>query len=296
MTALTHRRSHRRRRCISRRVPQRHGARRRRRGLGAAGRVAAAYALEHLGGQSHAYTLTRVPRTLQRKLWSPGGAGVGKIVASCTLATGPSGGFRRRHAGTPLAARATQGGGRETRRSSSSPGGFTALGGVGAAASLSRCGAAADSERSGAAAAGLQRRGHPGAGLPQRRQPRAAERHGHRLDQTVRERTYGLRLLGLRGRRAAGREVLRGHRDADRSHRPHRHQFEHVGQDGRRARGGGRVPEDHEAGRPRRGRRVRRRRRYRPVAHRGPRRCSSRASGGPWPAGRPRSTTPSTSR
>ena len=50
-----------------------HGARGRPRGVGPPGAVAAAYALEHLGGQSHAYTWTEFLERFSAKLWCPRG-------------------------------------------------------------------------------------------------------------------------------------------------------------------------------------------------------------------------------
>ena len=94
---------------------------------------------------------------------------------------------------------------------------------------------------------------------------------------------------------AAAGAVLRSVRHPARPDPAHRHQFEHVGQDGRRPRSGVRVPQDHEGERPRRDRRLRRQRRHHPAADRGSARRSSRASGAPARAAPPRCTTRSTS-
>ena len=225
------------------------------------GAVAAAYALEHLGGQSHAYTPASSRERFGVSFGSSGRTRLSKIVAACSQSPGLTGDFRstsRRNAACTAARR-----GGVVKRALP----FFLAGRVW----RSRWCPRSSRPSSEGAPQPARPSGGAGGGLPQQRQPGPVERHGHRPEQTVRQGTYGYRFLGLRRRRRSSR--------CSSSRPPKRPldlivlldtQLEHVGQDGRRARGGDRLPQDAAGRRSRRGRHVRRRRRRRPAADRRP--------------------------
>ena len=132
--------------------------------------------------------------------------------------------------------------------------------------------------------------------VPRRRRHRLAQRHGRRRPEPLRHRSERAGLLGVRGRRPAGADVLQSDEPADCAVAADRHERQHGEPDADRAGSGRRLRAQAAPAGLRAGRRLRQPRRDRAGLHQ----QASPTSNAPFarraPAARPRSTTRSTSR